>query len=279
MIDHKLLLITGYSGAGLSSVLKTLEDLGFEVFDNFPLPLLHNLVEHPNKDNKPIAIGIDARTRGFDASTIMAFVKDNKAELIFITCEPHELQRRFSETRRRHPMAGGKSVKSGIKAEETILGDLQHGADIAIDTTDLSIHDLRHVLEGHFLSDRAKTLNITLMSFGFKHGLPREADIVMDVRFLKNPHWDPDLKPLTGMDKAVGKFIAQDPDYEAFLSNLKSLIHPLLPRYKKEGKAYLTIAVGCTGGRHRSVHMIETLGAWLKDDGLNPHIEHRDLNN
>lgn len=276
MHENKNIIVTGFSGAGISSVLKTLEDLGHEVFDNFPLHLGHYLLEN-QQSVRPIALGIDTRTRGFDATEIIDFARTHDFEILFITCEPREIQKRFSETRRRHPLAESKSVKSGIEQEQKLLEPLEGAADTIIDTSGFSVHDLRHMLEGHFLDGNPKSLNITLMSFGFKHGAPREADIMMDVRFLKNPHWDPDLKPLTGKDQKIGAFIAEDEDYKSFMENFKALIYPLLPRYKQEGKTYLTIAVGCTGGRHRSVHIVETLNIWLKGEGLSPHIDHRDL--
>jgi len=157
------------------------------------------------------------------------------------------------------------------------MDPLRENADIVIDTSQLSIHDLRHILEGHFKPDNQKDLIISLMSFGFRGGIPREADIVMDVRFLQNPHWVKDLKPKTGKDKDVGDYIKGDKDFETFIENFKSLLEPLIPRYAHEGKSYLTIAIGCTGGRHRSVFTVETLGQWLKGQSLQTHIEHRDL--
>ena len=275
---NELVLVTGYSGAGMSSVLKTLEDLGMEVFDNFPLALVEPLLKDTSK-LAPIAIGIDTRTRGFSPESIMETVKHFKAKLLFITCDDHELQRRFTETRRRHPLAKDKSVRFGINQERGLLEKIQYNADQVIDTTTLSIHDLRHILEGYFSIHPQQELTITLMSFGFKHGSPREADIIMDVRFLENPHWVEELRPLTGKDTRVGEHIEKDSNYEHFIENFKALIEPLLPRYAHEGKKYLTIAIGCTGGRHRSVYTVEKLSHWLKDMGSLTHIEHRDIGN
>ena len=245
------------------------------MFDNFPLDFIESLVEKPGE--RPVALGIDARTRGFSPDKILQQVERSNARLVFIACDDHVLQRRFNETRRRHPMARDKSVRAGIEAEHKMLDSLRGHADLVIDTTDLSIHDLRHIVEGHFNTVLDQKLAITLMSFGFKYGPPREADIVMDVRFLKNPHWVKSLKPLTGKDEEVGDYIRQDEGYEDFLQNFKNLIAPLLPRYKREGKSYLTIAIGCTGGRHRSVFLTETLAKWIKTLEFPVHIDHRDI--
>lgn len=276
-IQNNLILVTGYSGAGMSSVLKALEDLGLEVFDNFPLPLVKPLISDEQIEPRKIAIGIDTRTRGFSTQNVIETAQNLGAQLLFITCDDHELQRRFTETRRRHPLAKEKSVRVGIEEERRLLETIQYSADLVIDTTTLSIHDLRHILEGHFAIQPQKELTVTLMSFGFKHGTPREADIIMDVRFVENPHWVEKLRPLTGRDKEVGAHIEKDPNYGEFIKNFRALIEPLLPRYAHEGKKYLTIAIGCTGGRHRSVYTVEKLAKWLKKTGSLTHIEHRDL--
>ena len=190
------LIVTGLSGAGISSVLKALEDLNYEVFDNFPLGLVDPLIEETG--NTPIAIGIDTRTRGFETSALRETVKRIGANMLFITCDEDVLQKRFTETRRRHPLSGNKSLLSGIRAEKELFGNMQSKADLVIDSSHMSIHDLRHILEGHFHTKKQKKLTITLMSFGFRNGVPREADIIMDVRFLQNPHWVPKLKSKTG---------------------------------------------------------------------------------
>ncbi len=271
------LLITGLSGAGISSVLKSLEDLGFEVFDNFPISLLDPLLDE-TKDKSKLAIGIDARSRGFSAQSILNACEKIDARLVFITCDQDVLLQRFSETRRLHPKALDKPIISGIKEEQAMLNPLAQKADLTIDTSDLSIHDLRHILEGHFGTRSEQGMTINLMSFGFRNGLPREADIVMDVRFVKNPHWDDKLRPLSGMDKDVGDYIDEDKSFGLFMDNFKALLEPLIPKYENEGKNYLTIAVGCTGGRHRSVYSIETLAKWLENMPNRVHVTHRDLN-
>ncbi len=270
----ELVIVTGLNGAGMTSVLKNLEDLNFEVFDNFPLILVKSLLKDaPGR----IAIGIDSRSREFKPAAVVKAAKDLKAKLVFITCDDTVLQKRFTETRRRHPLAKDRPVKDGIRQERRMLFDLQSAADIVIDTSELSVHDLRHILEGYFASKQKSRLTIALKSFAFRYGIPREADIVLDVRFLKNPHWDKKLKPKTGLDKKVGAYIATDPAFKNFISDFKKLLKPLLPRYAEEGKSYLTIAIGCTGGRHRSVYVAEQLKKWLNDADHRTHIEHRDI--
>jgi UPF0042 nucleotide-binding protein len=271
------IIVSGLSGAGMSSVLKTLEDLGFEVFDNFPLSLVDALITDTKKSGKPMAIGIDVRSRGFKPATLLKTVDRHEAQLLFMTCDESVLRKRYTETRRKHPLAKNKPVKAGIAEETTLLAPVQAAADLVIDTSELSIHDLKHILKGHFKIEDKSLLHITVQSFGFRHGVPRSADIVMDVRFLKNPHWVPKLKPKTGKDENVGAYIQTDEGYEAFIEGFKGLLGTVLPRYAKEGKSYLTIAVGCTGGKHRSVFVVEQLKPWLKASGYDAYIEHRDL--
>ena len=277
MSKQNLVIVTGLSGAGISSTLKVLEDLGYEVFDNFPLSLMDSLLADGELFEKPVALGMDTRTRGFDPQKISEKVQQTGARLLFVTCDETILQKRFTETRRRHPLAADRPVSAGIKRELALLYPLREIADPLIDTTELSIHDLKRVLHGHFARNAARNLTVTLLSFGFKNGLPREADIVMDVRFLKNPHWEEDLKPLTGQDKTVQDFISGDPSLNVFLENFKNLLAPLFDKYKAEGKSYLTVAIGCTGGKHRSVFVVETLAAWMQQNGLTASIEHRDM--
>lgn len=274
--EVKPVFVSGLSGAGISSVLKALEDFGYEVFDNFPLSHLPKLIEESGVRAK-IAIGVDTRTRGFSPDALLQVVDHYDSSLVFMTCDHAQIQKRFSETRRRHPLARDKSVSHGIKKEREWLGSLRERADIVVDTTDTSVHDLRHILEGYFVPHPDENLTISLMSFGFKHGVPRSADIIMDVRFLKNPHWDKDLKPLSGLDKPVGDYVSDDPDFARFLTHFKDLIKPLIPRYAQEGKSYLTIAIGCTGGRHRSVYTVEELKKWFSDQSHSVFAEHRDL--
>ncbi len=270
------IIVTGLSGAGLSSVLKTLEDLGLEVFDNFPLKFVKPLIKE-TAENDIVALGIDTRTRNFKAQTVIDTAQSINAKIIFITCDDPVLYNRFTETRRIHPLALEGTISEGIEKERKILAPIQAGADLTIDTTHLSVHDLRHILEGHFRKSNDEHLTITLMSFGFKNGLPREADIVMDVRFLKNPHWVPALKPKTGQDPEIADYINKDPAFSEFINNFETLMSPLFSRYKDGGKSYLTIAIGCTGGRHRSVYTVEHLQNWLSALGHKTRIAHRDL--
>lgn len=277
VLQPPLLFITGLSGAGMSSALKVLEDLGYEVFDNFPLSLIDNLLEEAGEHPKPIAIGIDTRTRNFDPAAIVEKVQALGAKLMFVTCDEGVLQKRYTETRRRHPLAGDRPVSAGIKKELSLLFPLKEIADPIIDTTDLSIHDLRRIVSGHFEENRKNRLTVTIMSFGFKHGLPREADIVMDVRFLKNPHWDVKLRPFSGKDKNVAEYIEGDSSLEGFLRHFKDMIGPLFDRYSHEGKNYLTIAFGCTGGKHRSVYVSEKVCEWMGAKNILTTVEHRDI--
>lgn len=271
-----LLFVTGLSGAGMSSALKVLEDLGYEVFDNFPLALLDSLIAEGNSI-RPVAIGIDTRTRGFDPQAIVARVSEIGGRLIFITCDEAVLQKRFTETRRRHPLAADRPVSAGIKKEMELLYPLREIADPVIDTSDLSIHDLKRIISSLIARQGGAGLTVTLQTFGFKNGLPRHADIVMDVRFLKNPHWEKDLKPLTGLDKPVQDYVQKDPAYAVFLKSFEALLEPLFDRYIAEGKSYLTIALGCTGGKHRSVVVAENLLRWMQQKGMNASIDHRDM--
>jgi len=273
----KPLIVTGFSGAGMSSALKHLEDMGYEVFDNFPVPLVDALLADKSGLSKPVAIGIDTRSRGFSPALVLDTVKKTGADMLFLTAEESVLITRFTETRRRHPLSGDRPASAGIRKEHEMLYALRDEADFVVDTSMLSVHDLRRVLDGFFNETPDGKQIVTLMSFGFKHGVPREADMVMDLRFLRNPHWVPELKPLTGLDKVIGAYIAEDEAFAPFVENLQNLIKPLLPLYQKEGKAYLTIALGCTGGRHRSVFTVETMAKWLADNDIACYVFHRDI--
>ena len=283
-----ILLVTGMSGAGKSTVLKALEDSGYETVDNMPLGLLKRLLnvkENPEHfaAGRPLAIGVDARTRAFDADEIVARLEGLRAEtdyelrLLFLDCSGGELTRRFSETRRRHPLALDRPAADGIAREREILAPLRRAADAVIDTTDYSIHDLRRTVTERFAHEQAGHLTLTFMSFGYSRGLPRDADLVFDMRFLRNPHWDAELRPMTGLDPAVGEFVAQDEGYTPAVDRIADLLALLIPRYEHEGKSYLTVAFGCTGGRHRSVHVAEHMAARLRTAGYLPTVVHRDL--
>ncbi len=280
---RRVLLVTGMSGAGLSVALKALEDLGYEAVDNLRLSLVPALIREDEERRRPIAIVIDSRTRDFSAEAFLGQLAtltarpDLEVRLLFMECDDEVLQRRFTETRRRHPLAVDRQVPDGIRRERTLLAPLADCANVTLDTTDLSIHDLRRLLAGHFPLEGEAPLQVFVTSFSFRRGLPREADLVFDVRFLVNPHYEPALRALSGRDRPVADMVAADPDFPAFYSHLTDLLDILLPRYKFEGKSYLTIAVGCTGGRHRSVFVAERMADWLAGRGLRVGLQHRDL--
>ncbi len=281
--DTTIFFVTGYSGAGRSSALKVLEDMGYEVFDNIPIQLVDGLLAMES-DARKMAIGIDTRTRYFSADDLLNALRqidqaDNgiAARLVFMQADEAVLQKRFSETRRRHPMAQDRSVQDGIRHEMEIMAPLLGAADYVIDTSDFSVHDLRDDLQHKFADDRVNNMLVTVKSFGFKKGLPRDVDMVFDVRFLKNPHWDEALRPLTGQYAKVGQYIESDEDFAAFWQNVTNMMDLLVPRYQKEGKSYLTIGFGCMGGKHRSVFCTERLGDALRAKGLAVQIQHRDM--
>ncbi len=275
---NKTILVSGLSGAGMTLALKYLEDMGYDVFDNFPLTMVSSLLQDFSKTSSLIAIGIDTRSRKFNSDDILETVKQFGTTLVFLTADEHVLQKRFSKTRRFHPMARDCSVSDGIKKEQSMLHNLKAEADLIIDTTELTVHDLRHVMENYFLPEHQNKIMITLISFGFHWGLPREADIVMDVRFLRNPYWVTDLKLLDGRDQAVASYIEQDKNVAPFLQKYKGMLDQLLPLYIHEGKKYLTIAFGCSGGKHRSVFIVEKLKPWLMENqDFSTKVYHRDI--
>lgn len=284
----RILLVTGMSGAGKSTVMNCLEDMGWEGVENLPLGLLDRLLAAPQAldaqgDDRPLALGIDSRTRGFDPDRIIMRIKQLRelhgydVETLFLDCAGAELERRFSETRRRHPMAQDRPVSDGIARERELMGPLRHWAEQVIDTTETLSNELQQQIRARFGGTRPEEPTITVMSFGYSRGVPRSADLVFDMRFLRNPHWDPVLRPKTGLDEAVGAHIAKDPTYDQALRQIESLLLLLLPRYAQEGKSYLTIAFGCTGGRHRSVHVAERVAARLRYAGFSLTVAHRDL--
>ncbi len=278
-----VVLVTGMSGAGHSSALKALEDLGYEAVDNLPLSLLPGLT-HPGVDiARPLAIGVDVRTRGFGADTFLheldrlARQDDLDARLMFLDCDDEALLRRYTETRRRHPVTADRPVADSVRHERQLVEPLRARADLVIDTTLLTVADLKRLLQGHFALESRAAMAIFLVSFAYRNGIPREADLVFDVRFLDNPHYDPKLRPLSGRDREVAQHIERDQGFKPFFAGLGTMLKPLLPRYVHEGKSYLTIALGCTGGRHRSVFVAEKLAAWLSGLGYKVTLTHRDI--
>ena len=283
---NRILLVTGMSGAGKSTALRSLEDLGWETVDNLPLLLLARLLgtAQPEgaSDDRPLAFGIDSRTRGFDADAIVEQIKamrdrGDDIATVFLDCGGAELERRYSETRRRHPLALDRPASDGIARERELLSPLRRWADHVIDTTQSTSNDLRLEMRTRFAERMKSAPTLSIMSFGFARGLPRNADLVFDVRFLRNPHWVDELRPMTGLDREVGEYVAADPVYKDAVSRIEDLLRLLLPRYEAEGKAYVTIAFGCTGGRHRSVHVAERVGRQLREAGFSPTVSHRDL--
>ncbi len=284
-----MLVITGMSGAGKASTLKALEDLDYEAVDNLPLGLVEALLASAEGGDageralaRPLAFGIDTRTRAFEAEALVARLRALRGEgvdvrLIYIDCSDDELVRRFSETRRRHPLAADRPAADGIGRERELTEPLKRWADLVIDTTELSVTDLRRLIAERLGRSGKHDLTVTLQSFGFAHGLPRNADLVFDMRFLANPHWDVTLRPLTGEDLQVAAYVAADPAYAPAIDRIADLLLTLLPGYGREGKAYLTIAIGCTGGRHRSVAVSRELAARLAAAGHAPTLIHRDV--
>lgn len=284
--EPRLLLVTGLSGAGKSTVLRVLEDLGWEVVDNLPLSLLEPLIEAPAKPSeasRPIAVGIDSRSRGFKPSRLVKRIKELREaggrdiQTLFLDCAGAELERRFSETRRRHPLAEDRPAADGIAREREMMESLRRWAQHVVDTTNYSSNDLQQEIRQRFADVGDDEPSLTVMSFGFARGLPRNADLVFDMRYLRNPHWDAKLRPGTGLDADVSAYIAADPAYEMTVAQIEALLLTLLPRYRAEGKSYVTIAFGCTGGRHRSVHVAERIARALRIAGHAPNVIHRNL--
>jgi RNase adapter protein RapZ len=284
---QRILLVTGLSGAGKSTALRTLEDLGWEVVDNLPLSLLEDLLETPlgkgsSRRRRPLALGVDSRTRDFDANRIVQQIKalaDEQrvpVETLFFDCAGAELIRRYSQTRRRHPLAPDRPATDGIAAERELMAPLRRWADHVIDTTDTAPNALQQQIRQRF-GGGAVAPTLSIMSFGFARGVPRNADNVFDLRFLRNPYWVDALRDLTGLDPEVGAYIAGDEGYDESVSRIEDLLLALLPRYGAEGKSYVTVAFGCTGGRHRSVHVAERVATRLREAGFSPTVEHRDL--
>lgn len=281
MPSSRIVVVTGMAGAGRSTCLKALEDGGFEAVDNLPLDLLERLLGGgpPTRD---LALGIDSRTRDFSPRKLSELIRraadpSLSATLLYLECDDEILQRRFTETRRRHPMAVDRPVGDGIARERSLLAPLKAEADVLIDTSLLTVADFRRVVAERFVPAAGVGLAVTVISFAYRQGLPREADMVVDARFLSNPHYVEHLRALTGLDAGVQAHVREDPDFAAFVDGLEAMLLPLLPRYHAEGKSYFTIGVGCTGGRHRSVFVAEELAVRLKKAGWPARPLHREL--
>ena len=277
-----IVVVTGPAGAGRTTAIHALEDFGFEAIDNLPIALMERLLSGPPLE-RPLAIGIDPRTRGFSVANLFEAIDHAKeyargpVQLLFIDCSADVLLRRFSETRRRHPLARDESPRVGVEREIDLLAKLRDRADILLDTSTLSPHELKARLAEWFSEENTTDLSIQVQSFAFKRGVPSGLDMMMDLRFLRNPHWEPALRPLDGRDPEVGRYINEDPLYEPFLSKLLEITTLLLPAYKSEGKSYLSIGLGCTGGQHRSVFIAGVVANALAEKGWQVSIRHREL--
>jgi UPF0042 nucleotide-binding protein len=275
----RLVLVTGMSGAGKSTVLDALEDMGWDTVDNLPADLLAGFVDAGDQCRTvPVAIGMDVRSRGFDPHSLPGLIASTEgveSEILFLDCSSADLSRRFDKTRRRHPLAADRPAEDGIARERALLAPIRAAADSVLDTTDLSPVELREELRRRFGSHSDPVL--TIVSFGFGHGISRTADLVFDMRFLANPHWVDELRPLTGNDREVRDYIAKDAAWADSMDRIESLLREWIPRYWAAGKSYLTIAFGCTGGRHRSVTAAVEMAERLRAAGFAPNVRHRDL--
>ena len=285
--QQNVVLVTGLSGAGRSTCLKILEDYGFEAIDNIPLSFIPALLSHSSSNtitggHLKIAIGIDVRTRDFDEKTLLESINQVSSNnlsvsIVFLDCDDGTLIKRFTETRRKHPLSDGLPIIDGINIERQLLSGISKKVDLMIDTSNVSIQQLNLILSKRLGLEKASKLTLSILSFGFRNGLPNEADTIIDVRFLSNPHYDEALRPLDGRDKKIAAFIEKDPRFSIFTRGFQNFLDPLIPYYADEGKSYLTIAIGCTGGKHRSVFVAEHLNAWLKQKDYTVALRHRDL--
>ena len=282
---QRIVLVTGMSGAGKTTALQVLEDLGWEAIDNFPLRLLSSLVDAEAERQVPISVGVDSRTRGFVPADIIeqceSLAARNDVELttLFIDCSDSELERRYNETRRPHPLARERPIAGGIKAERDLLEPLRSWAEMLIDTSGLATNQLQQVMRERFGKSGAHDMTVTVSSFGFARGMPPLADLLFDMRFLDNPHWVAELRELSGLDDAVAAHIEKDPAFGPAFARISDTLLELLPRYAAQDRSYLNIAFGCTGGRHRSVYSAERAAQVLREAGFSPTVIHRNLGN
>jgi UPF0042 nucleotide-binding protein len=279
----ELVLVSGMSGAGRSTAARALEDLGWFVVDNLPPALLAQAIAEVNEDliSDRLAVVVDVRGgKMFDDLTdALSQVREMGIDvrILFLEAGDNELVRRFESSRRPHPLQGSGGILDGLGIERNLLGDLRSHADLVIDTSSLNVHDLRRKIDAAFGGDDDVALRATVMSFGFKYGIPVDADIVCDVRFLPNPYWVPELRDLTGLDASVSDYVTDADDAREFLDRMSGILDLVSDGYLREGKRYVTVAVGCTGGKHRSVAMAENLAARLVKHGVEVLVVHRDL--
>ena len=278
----RLVLVTGPSGAGRSTAINVLEDLGFEAIDNLPLRILPRLLEGPDPE-QPMALGLDTRNRDFSTAALLELIDglharpDVELNVLYLDAAADVLLRRYSETRRKHPMAPEETPDIGIRRELDLLDAIRDRADTLIETSDLNVHQLRDEIERFFAPEDGRKLTVTVQSFSYKRGLPRGMDMVFDCRFLSNPYWVPELRAHDGRDAPVAAHVQGDAMFAPFFDRVLDLTRLLLPAYKAEGKSYLSIAFGCTGGQHRSVALAESLAKALAEDGQQVSIRHREL--
>jgi len=276
----RLVLVTGMSGAGKSTVLDALEDMGWDTVDNLPVDLLEAFVGTGSECRVgPVAVGMDARSRGFDPATVPALIRSIRGvspEILYLDCAGTELIRRYDETRRRHPLAPDRPAGDGIARERALTAPVRTAADSVLDTTDLSPAELRDELRRRYGDDSDQPV-LTVTSFAFARGVARTADLMFDLRFIPNPHWIEELRPLTGQDTAVQDYLAGQPSWGETLDRVESLLIDWIPRYWAAGKSYVTVAFGCTGGRHRSVAAAVEIAERLRKSGFSPNVRHRDL--
>jgi len=279
---QKVVLVTGPSGSGRATAIHALEDLGFEAIDNMPLTLLPRLLSGPPIGHH-LALGVDVRNRDFSADALIEVVDiisretDFECALVYLDCDTDILARRYSETRRRHPLAPDETPLDGIQRELRLLGGLRERADILIDTSETSPHDLRNEIGVLFGAESDQGMAISIQSFSYKRGMPRSLDMVLDCRFLRNPHWDKSLRAKDGRDPAVGTYITKDPRFAEFFQRTLDMVDFLLPAYRDEGKSHFALGLGCTGGQHRSVYVTECLANALAEKGWQVSIRHREL--
>ena len=276
-----LVLVTGLSGAGRTTAIRALEDIGYETIDNLPISLLPNIVSSPSKPAR-IAVGLDTRNRDFSTNGVLEMLETLsrmpwlKVDLVFIQCSTEVLVRRFSETRRRHPLAPAESPIIGIERERDLLLPILVRADVLLNSSDMSPHEMRGEITSYYSTDSALGLAVSVQSFSYKRGLPRGVDMLFDCRFLRNPYWDANLRSLDGQNKSVQDYVKQDTNFNEFYQKIRDLCLFLLPAYKDEGKTHFSIGFGCTGGKHRSVTLTELLANDLAHHGWQVSIRHRE---
>lgn len=279
---QRIVLVTGPSGAGRSTAIHALEDMGYEVIDNLPFSLIPRLMDGPPL-GRPVALGIDVRNRDFSATALIELIDrltripEASPEVLYLDCQPDELVRRYGETRRRHPLADAQAPATGVEREIDLLVPIRSRADVLIDTTSLSPHDLKAEIAHWFGSGQTTRLAVSIHSFSYKRGVPRGLDMMFDCRFLRNPHWNDALRPLDGRNPLVAEYVATDPRFDTFFEQVRNLLLLLLPAQVDEGKSHLAVGFGCTGGQHRSVFVTEQMAKALAAAGWQVSKRHREL--